>query len=141
MAKWPLRKRHTHIADLTEDKQRAFGDRIVELLGDPDLAAALTAADTGLDSTKRLARITPLKTKATQSENEQTKKKAELRKATDDSQADTANYYREASSAAEAVISALGEEHPSSGQIRSIRSGMSYPAARGSGSGTSTPTP
>ena len=127
--------------NLTEDQQRAFGDRVVELLGDADTVTALSTADTGLDPAKRLGKLTPLQKAASKAENEQTKKKADLRKATDDSTAATAAFYREASSAAEAVISALGKDHALSEQIRSIRGEMSNVAARGSDTPMAAPKP
>ena len=127
------------MANLTEDQQRAFGDRIVELLGDEDTATALSTADTGLDPAKRLIRLSPLQDKAAKAEKEQTKKKAELSTATTNSQQATAAFYHEASTAAEAVIAALGEEHPLSAQIRKIRGEMSNPAARGPEARPTTP--
>ena len=120
------------MANLTEDQQRAFGDRVTELLGDPGTATALQNAGSGLDPTKRLAKLTGKKEAAAKAEATQTKKKAELTDASKASQDATADYYKEASSAVEALIGELGEEHSLARQIRGLRSSMSSPASRGS---------
>jgi hypothetical protein len=119
------------MASLTEDQQRAFGDRITEIYADPDTATAVTASDKGLDLTKRNTALTAKKTAATKAEADQTKAKAALTKATEDSVAATSAYYKEASSAAEALVTELGEDHALSKQIRGVRGGMVNVAARG----------
>jgi hypothetical protein len=129
------------MANLTEDQQRAFGDRIVEICGDSDTAASCTAAESGLDPSKRLAKLDPLQGKASKAEVEQTKAKAALKTATEKSQAATGAFYTEASSAAEAIISAIGEGHALSQEIRKLRGGMTNAAARGPNTPAAPSTP
>ncbi|GEM_PF-6338318 len=119
------------MAKLTEDQQRAFGDRILEIYGAPDTAAAVAKTDKGLNLAKRIAVLTAKQDAATKAEANQTQKKAEWMEATDLSQAATGDYYTEASSAAEALISELGEDAHLSHQLRQLRGGMINEAARG----------
>ena len=119
------------MASLTEDQQRAFGDRITEIYGKPETATAVTASDKGLDLTKRKTALTAKKTAATEAEGKQTAAKAALTAATEVSVAATTAYYKEASSAAEALATELGEDHALSKQIRGLRGGMVNVAARG----------
>lgn len=119
------------MSKLTEDQQRAFGDRIAEIYGKPETATAVAASDNGLDLSKRLTKLTAKQTAAAKAEGVQTQKKAEWMDATDKSQTATADYYAEASSAAEALITELGEDNTLSHQIRGLRGGMANTAARG----------
>lgn len=119
------------MANLTEDQQRAFGDRITQMYGDADTAAALTAKNSGLDPSKRLTTLKAKQKIATDAEGAQTKAKANLKKATEDSIAATTDFYNEASRAAGALAEELGTDHPLSREIRKIRPGMSNEAARG----------
>ncbi len=126
------------MAALTEDQQRAFVDRIVELYGHSETAAAVTASDKGLDPTKRLAKLTPLQTAAAQAEAAQSAAEVAFRRATEVSRSATAAAYKEASEAADALAGELGDKHALSQQIRSLRRSMSNPAARGAKSSTAT---
>lgn len=119
------------MASLTEDQQRAFGDRITEIYGQPETATAVATSDKGLDLTKRKTALGTKQSAATKAEGEQTKAKAALTQATENSVAATSAYYKEASSAAEALATELGEDHSLSKQIRGMRGGMVNVAARG----------
>lgn len=130
------------MANLTEDQQRAFGDRILQMYGDPDTAAGLTARDSGLNPAKRHAALVLKQTAAMKAEGEQTKAKAALKSATELSVASTSEFYTEASKAAGALAEELGDDHALSQEIRKIRPGMSNEAARGpSTPGAKPPTP
>ena len=119
------------MASLTEDQQRGFGDRINEIYGKPETATAVTASDKGLDLTKRKTALGAKKTAASTAEGDQTTAKAAWTDATKLSVAATDAYYKEASSAAEALVTELGEDHALSKQIRGLRGGMVNVAARG----------
>lgn len=119
------------MASLTEDQQRAFGDRITEIYGKPETAKAVAASDKGLDLSKRKTALAAKKTAATEAEGEQTTAKAALTAATEASVAATTAYYKEASNAAEALATELGEDHALSQQIRGMRGGMVNVTARG----------
>lgn len=127
------------MSQLTEDQQRAFGDRITTMYGDASTAAALTAKDSGLDPSKRAATLKLKQKAAAEAENEQVKAKAALKKATEDSVAATADFYTEASKAAGALAQELGDDHSLSQEIRKLRPGMVNTAARGPQ--TETPKP
>ena len=49
------------MSNLTEDQQRAFGDRITQMYGDSETAAALTAAGSGLNPANRSALLSAKK--------------------------------------------------------------------------------
>jgi hypothetical protein len=119
------------MAALTEDQQRAFGDRITEMYDDPDTAAALTAKGSGLNPANRLTALAGKQDRANKAELAQTKAKAALKKATEDSVAATVAYYDEASRAAGALAEELGADHALSREIRKLRPGMTNEAARG----------
>jgi hypothetical protein len=119
------------MAALTEDQQRAFGDRITEIYGKPETATAVAASDQGLDLTKRKTALAAKKIVASKKEGDQTTAKAAWTDATKLSVAATEAYYKEASSAAEALITEIGEDHALSKQIRGLRGGMVNEAARG----------
>ena len=119
------------MAALTEDQQRGFVARVVELYGHSDTAAAVATSDKGLDLTKRLAKLTPLRDAADKAESAQSAAEAALKQATEVSRAATTAAYREASEAADALAGELGDKHPLSQQLRGLRRGMSNPAARG----------
>lgn len=128
------------MASLTEDQQRAFGDRITKMYGDPDTAAALGAVGSGLDPTRRFTSLTAKQQAASDAETDQTKKKAALKTATENSVAATEAFYNDASSAAGALAEELGDGHSLSQEIRKMRPGMANEAARGPRS-TDTPKP
>src|SRR5947209_4531242 len=119
------------MANLTEDQQRAFGDRITKMYADPDTAAQLTAKGSGLDPSKRAALLKAKQIDAANAENLQVKAKAALKKATEDSVAATDDYYTEASKAAGALAQELGDDHTLSQEIRKLRPSMMNTAARG----------
>jgi hypothetical protein len=119
------------MASLTEDQQRAFGDRITEIYNKPETATAVAASDKGLDLTKRKTALGTQQTAAAKAEGSQTAAKAALTAATEASVAATTTYYKEASNAAEALITELGEDHALGKQIRGLRGGMVNIAARG----------
>jgi hypothetical protein len=119
------------MSKLTEDQQRAFGDRITELFQDPQTATALLEKNSGLDPQKRIASLTAKQSAAFEAEKQQTQTKAAKANATQASISATEEYYKEASHAAEALIAELSNDHPLSHQIRQIRGGMSLTAARG----------
>ncbi len=119
------------MANLTEDQQRAFGDRITTMYADPATVSALTAKGSGLDPSKRAATLKLQQKAAAEAENEQVKAKAALKKATEDSVATTSAFYTEASKAAGALAEELGDEHSLSQEIRKLRPAMVNTAARG----------
>lgn len=120
------------MSTLTEDQQRAFGDRITELYQDPQTAKYLSEKNSGLDPSKRLATLTAKKTAAASAEQNQTQAKAAFATATKTSVSSTEDYYKEASAAAAALVGELTEQHPLSHAIRKIRGGMVHESARGS---------
>ncbi len=120
------------MATLTEDQQRAFGNRMSEIAEDPETQAALNAAESGLDLGKRKAKLAAKKTAADSAENEQTRAKVQLARTTGASVAATGDYYTEASDVAGAICKGLGEKHPLSRRIHRLRPEMSNEAARGS---------
>lgn len=129
------------MADLTEDQQRAFGNRIAEMLNDPDTKAALVAAGSTYDPAPRGARVAQEAKDANASEQKQTKKKSELKDATTETVANTTVLYTDASGAADTLVGELGRNHSLSHEIRQMRTGMINVAARGPHTAAPAPSP
>ncbi|MEW6684741.1 MAG: hypothetical protein AB1393_00860 [Candidatus Edwardsbacteria bacterium] len=115
------------MAKLTYAQKFSFAETVAEIL----LQNKQTFLDAGLDANKKLTQIQERNKKVVVADAKQEGLKAELKKATDQAVSTVEDSYKFASSTLEAMVGALGKDHPLSKRLRQLRDQMVLEALRG----------